>query len=147
MHSTHKVDMEQSQETGNNDIRERDLPAHGWPRLQVLLARAIRRQCPECGGGDIFSGWLTIKDACPHCGYVFAREGGYFLGAYALNLIVAEFIPVALMIGLLIWSDLDWVVLELILIPLAVLLPFVFFPFARTFWMALDEFFTPVNQR
>ena len=123
------------------------MPARGWPRLQVLLARAIRRQCPECGGGEIFLGWLTIKDACPHCDYVFAREGGYFLGAYAINLIVAEFIPVALMIGLLIWSDLDWVALELDLDPAGGAVAVRLFPFARTFWMALDEFFTPVNQR
>ena len=88
-----------------------------------------------------------MLDHCPRCGYEFAREGGYFLGAYALNLLAAEFIPVGLMIALLIWSDLDWVVLELILIPLAVGLPFLFYPFARTFWMAMDLTFQPVNQR
>jgi uncharacterized protein (DUF983 family) len=133
--------------TGRFAPRPRDLPAAGWPRLRTLLARALRRRCPECGGGEIFANWLSIKDACPHCGYEFAREGGYFLGAYALNLIAAEIIPVGLMIALLVWSDLSWVMLEVVLIPLAVVLPFVFFPYARTLWMALDLSFTTVNQR
>lgn len=137
--------IDQMDRTGREGVR--DLPPAGWPRLRTLLARALRRRCPECGGGDIFQSYLAIKDRCPRCGYVFAREGGYFLGGYALNLIVAEFIPVGLMIALLIWSDLSWIALEALLIPLAVGLPFLFFPFARTLWMALDLFFTPVNQR
>jgi uncharacterized protein (DUF983 family) len=134
-------------EPARNSPRPRDLPRAGWPRLRTLLSRALRLRCPECGGGGIFTHWLTIKERCPHCDYEFAREGGYFLGAYALNLIFAEFIPVGLMIVLLIWSDLSWIVLEAVLIPLAVILPFLFFPFARTLWMALDLSFTPVNQR
>lgn len=88
-----------------------------------------------------------MLERCPRCGYEFAREGGYFLGAYALNLIVAEFIPVGVMTALLIWSDLSWIVLEAVLVPLAIGLPFLLYPFARTFWMALDLTFQPINQR
>jgi uncharacterized protein (DUF983 family) len=125
----------------------RNLPSSGLPRVTALLGRAVKRQCPECGAGGIFTNWFTIKDACPNCGYVFAREGGYFLGAYALNLVAAEFITVALLIAFLIKTDYHWVVLEAIFIPMAIILPLVFFPYSRMLWMALDLSFTHENQR
>jgi uncharacterized protein (DUF983 family) len=136
-----------SAESATGEASIRDLPSLGWPRHRLLLIRALQRRCPECGAKGIFKNWLVMLDRCPRCGYEFAREGGYFLGAYALNLIVAEFIPVGLMIGLLIWSDLNWVVLEAVLIPLAVGLPILFYPFARSLWMALDLALQPINQR
>jgi uncharacterized protein (DUF983 family) len=146
-----ELETEIESTNGENDPRigpaVRDLPLMGWPRAKTLLVRALLRRCPECGARRIFKNWLLMHDRCPRCGYEFAREGGYFLGAYALNLIAAEFIPVGLMIALLIWSNINWLALEAILIPLAVGLPFLFYPFARTFWMALDLTLQPINQR
>ncbi|MCC6792791.1 MAG: DUF983 domain-containing protein [Thermomicrobiales bacterium] len=124
-----------------------NLPSSGLSRLRVLLARAFRRRCPLCGSSGIFKNWFTIKDRCPRCGYQYARESGYFLGAYPLNLVAAELIPVLLMVGLLVWTDVSWILLEAILIPLAVGLPFLFFPYAQMVWLAIDLFITPVNQR
>jgi uncharacterized protein (DUF983 family) len=115
--------------------------------IPTLVARALKRQCPICGHREIWRNYLSLKDECPNCGYVFAREHGYFLGAYALNLIVAEFIAMAVLIALLIWTDWEWWVIEIIVIPLAIALPFVFFPFSRGLWMALDLVFHPENQR
>lgn len=125
----------------------RDLPPSGWPRLRVLLSRALRRCCPECGRRGIFKKWFTMKERCPSCGYLFARESGYFLGAYPLNLVAAEIVPVGLMVALLVWTDLSWILLEAVLIPTAVGLPLLLFPFACTVWMAIDLYFTPINQR
>lgn len=125
----------------------RNLPPAGWPRLSTLLGRAVLRHCPECGHGGIFSNWLSIKASCPTCGYVFERESGYFLGAYAVNLVAAEFITVALLIWFLIETDYHWVTLEFIFIPMGILLPLIFFPYSRMFWMAIDLYFSPENQR
>jgi uncharacterized protein (DUF983 family) len=125
----------------------RDLPERGWSRLCVLLARSVKRRCPMCGAPGIFKGWFTLRSECPRCGYVFARESGYFLGSYPLNLIAAEIVPVALMVALLVWTDLSWIWMEVLLIPLAVGLPFLLYPFAQMIWMAIDLYLTPVNQR
>ena len=84
----------------NDPTRFRNLPPRGWPRLWVLLARALMRRCPLCGTRGVFRNWFTLRDACPHCRYRFDREDGYFLGAYALNLIVAELITVAVAVAL-----------------------------------------------
>ena len=111
--------------------------------IKTLIGRGLRRQCPVCGYGDIWKSYLTIKDECPNCGYVFSRESGYFLGAYALNLIVAEAIAMAVLVVLLVRTDWEWWVIELIVIPMAIALPALFFPFSRSLWMALDLVFNP----
>ena len=123
-----------------------DLPPGGGARLRALLGRAARRVCPNCGEGDIWTGWFSMKDRCPRCRYRFEREEGYFLGAMAVNLLVAEFIPIGILIVLFVWTDLSWIALEAIVIPLALGLPILFYPFARTFWMAIDLMITPKTE-
>ena len=137
---------EGSKERGKSEEvkgRAVDVPAAGWARLRTLAGRALRLRCPLCGGGGIWRSWLTIKDACPSCGTRFAREHGYFLGSMLLNLIVAEFITVATIVALFVFTDLSWVWMELIVLPMALGLPLLFWPFARTLWMAVDLVLTP----
>ena len=98
-------------------------------------------------GRGIFKKWIFMHDRCPRCGYEFARESGYFLGSQSVNLVGAEIVPVGLMIGFFVWTDFSWILLEAILLPLAVFLPFLFYPYACTIWMAIDLYLTPVNQR
>jgi len=38
------------------------------PSIPLLLGRALRRRCPQCGGGSLFQSWLSIRDRCPTCG-------------------------------------------------------------------------------
>ena len=116
----------------------RNLPPSGWPRFKTLLGRALTRRCPQCGSPGIFRTYLSLKDECPRCGYQFEREEGYFLGAYAVNLLAAEFITIALLVYFLINTDYSWVTLEIIFIPMAVLLPIAFFPYSRMLWMVID---------
>ena len=115
--------------------------------IPTLIGRALKRQCPVCGYHPIWTGWMTLVDSCPNCGYVFRREGGYFLGGYALNLVVAEFIAMFVLVALLVWTAWEWWEIELVVLPLAIGLPILFFPFSRGLWMALDLTFTPKNQR
>src|SRR5215218_3072810 len=89
------------------DPARRNLPLKGWPRLWTLVSRAVRRRCPNCGGKGIFANWFSLKEACPTCGAVFVREEGYFLGAYALNLIIAEFIGLGFVLVILFNLDLS----------------------------------------
>jgi uncharacterized protein (DUF983 family) len=122
------------------------LPPTGAPRLRALLGRALARRCPYCGGGGIFKGWFGLRDRCPTCGVSYDREEGYFLGAYAVNLIVAEILALAIALGLIFGTGLrraDLLWQEAIAIGLAVALPLLFFPFSRTIWIALDLMLDP----
>ncbi|MBA2595091.1 MAG: DUF983 domain-containing protein [Chloroflexia bacterium] len=94
----------------------------------------------------MFDGYLALRDTCPACGVRFERKEGYFLGAYALNLVVAEILGLGLALFLLFRTDLrrlDLIWQEVIAVVLAVAFPVLFFPFSRTVWIALDLTFHP----
>ena len=46
----------------------RDLRRESLTRTQTLLA-GLRGRCPNCGGGALFSGFLTVAPRCAACGY------------------------------------------------------------------------------
>ena len=119
------------------------LPKPAGRRLLAGSGRALGKRCPYCGGRAIFQGWFTLKDRCPGCGTLYAYEDGYFLGAYAINLIVTEFATVALVVWLIAGTDLDVLPMQLIGIGLAVGLPLFFYPIALLIWIALDNTFHP----
>src|SRR5699024_2773417 len=83
-----------------------DLPDHAFRRTMVTLGRGLLRHCPDCGGGNIFRTWFTLKDRCPHCNTLFAYEDGYFLGSYVLNLVLTSLIAIGVAIYMLFGTDL-----------------------------------------
>ncbi len=113
----------------------------------TLLSRALRRRCPICGASGIWKSWIEIKEECPTCHYRYVRENGYFLGAMVLNVIFAEFLVMALMVVLLVWTDMIWWRVELIILPLAIITPIIWNPFFKGFWFLLDLTAHPVKAR
>jgi uncharacterized protein (DUF983 family) len=55
-----------------------------------MLVRGATRRCGVCGIGNLFTGWFRMRERCPRCGYVFAREDGFSLGAILMNFAVTE---------------------------------------------------------
>lgn len=122
------------------------LPPKGAARLRALVGRALARRCPYCAGAQIFQGWFALREQCPTCGVSYEREEGYFLGAFAINLVVAEIVALTVALGLIFGTGLrraDLIWQELVAIGLAVALPLLFFPYARTLWIALDLMLDP----
>lgn len=120
------------------------------PRPRTLFARALRRRCPICGGGPLFSRWLRMAPECPSCHLAFHRgEDGYSLGALWFNLLFAEMVNTAIWVTVAIrtWPDVPWDTLQWVGPLMAVLLPIVFLPFAKTLFLAFDLCFRPVEQR
>ncbi len=114
-----------------------------------MLRRGARRHCPRCGGGHLFRTFWTIRDRCPRCGLLFAREPGYFTGVYLLNLAVVLAVLFVVVMAFAVWlSEHPGASLLVPLVSggvLAVVVPIVFYPFARTIWSALDLAFTPME--
>ena len=113
--------------------------------FKTLLFRGLTRRCPICGGRKIFSGWYTIKDACPTCGYRFERESGYWVGAIIVNT-AFTFALFALVFAVAIFAtipDVEWVPLLIVAATTNVVFPILFYPFSKTLWMALDIYFHP----
>lgn len=112
------------------------------PTLPQLFGRAAVLRCPRCGGPGVLKSWFALKERCPRCGLVLDRgeTHDYWLGAYTINFIVAEFSAVILTVILVLATlpDVPWDRVGFAAIAAAVALPIIFFPFSRTLWLALD---------
>ncbi len=117
-----------------------------------MLWRGLTKRCAVCGGGHLFDGWFRMKERCPRCGYRFEREEGFFLGAYVVNLAVAEGLMALFCIIPVIYLSATrpdvsvWPVLAAGVVA-AVVGPFVFYPFSRTIWVALELMLRPAASR
>jgi len=63
--------------------------------IWTSIRNGIHRRCPQCGVGPLFSGWMTLRDRCPHCGLVYEPGAGDTWAFW----IVADRIPIAIAIG------------------------------------------------
>ncbi len=117
------------------------LPAPG-----TRLARALTLRCPECGARGLFRHWLRLQPRCGRCALKLDRGNpDHFVGAYLVNLIIAEL----LFAGgfgvwlLAVWPDVPWDSIEHVAVAAMVLSPLVTYPFTRTVWLAADLIFDP----
>ena len=118
-------------------------------RVVARLARvAARRRCPSCGEGRIWDGWLRLRRSCDRCGFVAHRdEPDYFIGAYLVNLIVAELVTAILCAAIAIatWPQTPWRAVLWGGATAAILAPLLFYPFTVTLWLAVDFYFRPTR--
>jgi len=100
----------------------------------------LRRRCPGCGG-PLFDGWFRIAAVCPGCRLRTDHgEPDYFLGAVLLNLVLAELVPVVMVLGAvaLTWPAPPWRALLGLGVTLAVIAPIVGYPYSKTLWLYVD---------
>jgi uncharacterized protein (DUF983 family) len=64
--------------------------------ISTALRRGLRKRCPHCGEGRLFSGW-SFFDRCSVCGLVFARNPG---DTWAFT-IIGDRVPISVMIVLI----------------------------------------------
>jgi uncharacterized protein (DUF983 family) len=79
---------------------EKDLSSSMRPSRSKLIATALRRglrkRCPHCGEGPLFSGWSHLE-RCSVCGLIFARNPG---DTWAFT-IIGDRLPIGAMIVLI----------------------------------------------
>jgi uncharacterized protein (DUF983 family) len=117
------------------------LQEYPHPPLRRMLARAVRRRCPLCGGGGLFRRWVEPRPACPRCQLKLDRgESDFFLGAYTINFIAAELLLAGflLLTVWLSWPAVPWELLLWVGAPLMVAGPILFYPVSRMLWLAFD---------
>lgn len=117
-------------------------------RVLQIGWRASRRHCPNCGGGKLFQGWFRMVPNCPTCGMALERhEEGYQVGAYMFNMIAAELVFAALLVGVLAmtWPTPPWQWITVVTAVLMVILPIAFYPFSKTLFLGFDLIFRPAE--
>jgi uncharacterized protein (DUF983 family) len=50
------------------------------PTWKVLFSRGVRRKCPQCGQGALFSHWYKLRSHCPVCGLKYLENQGDLWG-------------------------------------------------------------------
>jgi uncharacterized protein (DUF983 family) len=106
----------------------------------VALWRGVRRRCPRCGRGGLFTRFFTLLLRCPECGLRFEREEGFWVGAMIVNIAVTELAFAVVLVGgiVLWWPDVRWGILTAIAVAVNAVVPIVFYPWSKTIWLALD---------
>lgn len=58
--------------------------------LRPALLRGARRRCPACGQGAMFTGYLQVRNECPHCGEALHHHRADDGPAYLTILLVSH---------------------------------------------------------
>jgi hypothetical protein len=100
-----------------------------------------------CGHGGLFRQWVRMTPRCLTCGLVFARVPGQWLGSWFLNICLAQTVVVLiLLLGVgFTWPDPPIVLISVGAGVAACVVPFVFFPWSRTLWLAIDLAMRPLE--
>jgi uncharacterized protein (DUF983 family) len=118
-------------------------------RVTAVFSRALRLRCPHCGGSPIFVSWSRLVPNCPVCGLGLERgEEGYWLGAYFFNLLAVEtvfsvWVPAFLWLT---WPNPPWEIFQVTTVALMVIVPFAFFPYSKTLFLAFDLLVRPPSE-
>ncbi len=93
--------------------------------------------------------WSHLVPNCPVCGLGLERgEQGYWLGAYFFNLLAVETVFSIWMIGFLVvtWPNPPWKLFQITTTALMLAVPFAFFPYSKTLFLAFDLLVRPPTE-
>ncbi len=98
-----------------------------YPQLSSFTT-GVAGKCPRCGRGNLFSGYLTIAEACTSCGlsYAFADSGdgaAWFVMLFVCVVGVGSIVGVEIAYSPPFWVHLLIAIPTLILMPLILLRP------------------------
>jgi uncharacterized protein (DUF983 family) len=116
----------------------------GWP---TLVLRGVRRRCPQCAAGHLFSRWVRMVERCPGCGMRFEREEGFFLGVYFLNITLTQLVLMAYVAAAFVWTLPNPPMAAILAgaAAIAVAVPVALYPACRTLWAAVHLGMQPLE--
>ena len=65
--------------------------------ITTALRRGLRKRCPHCGAGRLFSGWSHHLERCRVCGLVYERNPG---DTWAFT-VIGDRLPIAAIIAVI----------------------------------------------
>jgi uncharacterized protein (DUF983 family) len=116
----------------------------GWP---TLVVRGLRRRCPQCGTGHLFTRWLRMAEHCPGCGMRFEREEGFFLGVYFMNITLTQLVLMAYVAVAFVCTLPDPPMAAILAgaAAIAIAVPVLLYPACRTLWAAVHLGMQPLE--
>lgn len=117
------------------------------PTYFVLMGRALRLCCPRCGQGPLFQSAFRMHARCGQCGLDFQREPGFYLGSVYVNYGITAILASAAFIGLNLVQALRPPLLLALCILFCAGFGCWFFRYARSLWLAFDQYWDPQPPR
>lgn len=113
-----------------------------------MIRRALRRECPRCGGDGIFASFMDLHERCPTCGVRFEREPGYWVGAMIIVTTITFSLFLLLLVGGMVvtWPDVPWTALLVITVTVNLIVPIVAYPRSKTLWSAMELGWHPLER-
>jgi uncharacterized protein (DUF983 family) len=112
----------------------------------TILGRGLRLRCPRCGEGMLFRSWFRMRSQCDWCGLKYEREPGFFLGSVYINYGLTAVLTTILYLSLFAADVATPQTLLWCLTAFCLLFPIWFFRYARSLWLALDQYWDPTEQ-
>lgn len=118
------------------------MDTHTRPSAWTIIGRALRLRCPVCGVGHMFHGMRTL-DRCPHCGFMFEREDGYWSNAAVVNFSVIGTVATLIIAPMALLSGWSLTALLIGAVALTVGLALICFWHIKALWLAFDIIMRP----
>ena len=122
---------------------EPETPPTPPSRFRLLVWRALKLRCPQCGKGQLFAGWFAMNKECDSCRLSFQREPGFFLGSIYFNYGLTALITAILYPLLRFAAGLPNRPVMVGIAAFAVIFPVWFFRYARSLWFGFDQWIDP----
>ena len=112
----------------------------------TVLSRGLRLRCPRCGQGKMFAGPLKMHERCSECQYKYERAPGYFLGSIYINYGLTSVLVVIGYFTLFLTEILPHSAMLWTLGAICIVVPILFFRYARSLWCGFDQHWDPVEE-
>jgi hypothetical protein len=88
-----------------------------------------------------------MAERCPHCGFRYERESGYWVGAIIINTAATEALFGVLFVAVLVATlpDVAWLPVIIVGVLTNVIVPILFYPLSKTVWVAIDVALHPLR--
>lgn len=116
------------------------------PPFQLIVRRALRWRCPNCGRGRLFRGVFRMLSRCPECRLSYFPEQGYYLGAMIINYAATTAVVVTIFLMSLLVPDFTTLSTNskiLLWMGFAIGLSLLLVRHAYSFWLGIDFWIKP----
>jgi hypothetical protein len=93
----------------------------------------------------MFRGMLSMNARCAHCGLWFERGPGYFLGSIYVNYALTATIATAAYVAPMLAGHRSPTWLLAAATAFCIVFPLAFFSRARSLWLAINHWLSPIN--
>jgi uncharacterized protein (DUF983 family) len=112
--------------------------SNGVPGRGLFLSRVLRRRCPQCGEGPLFTSYAKLAQTCSVCELRFRRESGSMTGSMYLSAAVTQVFAVLLLLVWIFWTDWSASFFLWLAMPLVFAACVAFLPISMCLWVAVE---------